>query len=296
MKFIKLLFLISIIIGCDSTDEPTLSEEPFSVLINGELFTPDRSGSASYYNGRLGFGAIDTIDRVGNDEKFQIFFTILNPEIGVNSIDNLNNKSSIQLYRWIGGQGVGPFATSGEFHLTEFDTINRVFSGTFNCIFDYPEHDIYYELTDGQFNDFTLSELFCAPELPFQQPDSISLFNNWGLTGFKNPDGSYSYPPCGTESRIKITEYSAENSIAYFQGKGPINSFSLKPQILENNKFITGSIATTRAGGSQWEMDYESDFIGFLDNDTISFDIQDDELTLTNTTWNSQLVFRTIEK
>lgn len=294
MKFTKLFFIVSFVIGCDSTDEATPSEEPFSVFINGKLFTPDRSGSASYYNGRLRFGAIDTIDR-GNAEKFQIFFTILNPELGVNSIDNFNNTSSIQLYRWIGRQGIGPFATSGEFHLTEFDTINRVFSGTFNCIFDYPDHDIYYELTDGQFNDFTLSELFCEPELSFELPDSISLFHNWGLIGFKNSDGSYSYPPCGTESRIKITQDLTENSIAYFQGKGPINSFSLKHQILEKNKFITGSIATTRVGGSQWEMDYESAFIGFLDNDTISFDIQDDGLTLTNTTWDSQLVFRTIE-
>jgi hypothetical protein len=141
-----------------------------------------------------------------------------------------------------------------------------------------------------------LSELFCVPELPFEQPDSISLFNNWGLVGFKSPNGRYSYPPCGTESRIKITQHSAENSIAYFQGKGPINLFSLKHQIIENNKFITGSIGTTMAGGSSWEIDYEGDFINFLDNDTISFDIQEDELTLTNTTWNSQLVFRTIEE
>ncbi|UXX79958.1 META domain-containing protein [Reichenbachiella carrageenanivorans] len=290
MKFTKFLFIVSFVIGCDSTDEPTPSKEPFSVLINGELFTPDRSGSASYYNGRLGFGAIDTIDRVGNDEKFQIFFTILNPELGINSIDNFNNTSSIQLYRWIGRQGVGPIATSGEFQLTEFDTINGFFSGSFNCIFDYPDHDIYYELTDGQFNDFTLSELFCEPELSFEEPDSISLFNNWGLIGFKNSDGSYSYPPCGTESRIKITQDLTENSIAYFQGKGPINSFSFKHQILENNTFITDGIATTRVGGSEWQLDYEGDFISFLSNDIIKINLDGDRLILTNKASDSQLV------
>jgi hypothetical protein len=242
MKILKALMLFLVVNGCSSTDEPLPLDEPFSVLINGELFTPDRSGSASYYKGKFRFGAIDTVDRVNNEEKFWILFKILNPELGVNSVDNSINTSSIQLHRWTGRLGSAFFATSGQFVLTEFDTINSIFSGTFNGIFDYPDHDIYYELRNGQFNGFSLSELFCEPELSLESPDSISLFNNWGLVGFKNSDGSYSYPPCGTESRIKITPDPSNSSIALLDGLAPINSFGSKYQILNDNTFVTDKL------------------------------------------------------
>ena len=293
------LFMVLLLaVGCGSSDEPDLSKLQFSVLINDELFVPDLSGTASYYNGVLGFGAIDTIDQVGNDEKFLIFFRIEDPKPGLNTVDHSINTSSIQLYKWVGRSGSSGFATSGDFTLTEFDTINGVFSGTFDCIFDYKAQDFYYELTDGQFNGFTLRDLFCEPELPLQSPDSISIFNHWGLAGFSNPDGSYSYPPCSTNSWMIITADSLDTTMAYIDAKGPINSlfFAGKFQILEDSTFVSGSVGSTRAGGSEWELDYERQLIDFLENDTIRFSIQGHELIFSNTTSSSQLVYKTIEE
>ncbi len=295
MRSLVLLGFLLILFACTSEEDPVPKTVNFSVLINGDLFIPDQTGRASYYDHRLGFGAIDSVDRINDGERYQLFFDIVNPKLGTNTVSNSLNGSTILLYRWIGRQGQGFWATSGDFELTEFDTLAGRFSATFNCVFDYPDSDMFFELTQGQLNDFVLSDLFCEPDISFGIPDSISFFNTWGMVGFENPDGTYQYPPCDTESYLKITQNAENESMVDITGSAPINSFRISHEIIDNNKFVTSSIATTRVGGSQWALDYEDDIIEFLENDTITFSVINDKLILSNTTCEEQMVFRTVK-
>lgn len=279
----------------NTEDVPHPENMQFSALINNKYFAPDNNVSGLYYERVLKFNAHDSVDRDGEAERYWIQFELKEPRIGINHIDNLNNTSTARLWHWTGSSGGATGATSGEVILTEFDTISRSFTGTFHFEIDYPEQSVHYSITEGKFNNIEIRKTYCEPDYILKSPDSISLFNAWWVVGFTNDDESISNPPCDYYGRLKFTPDSLDKKGIRIEGSY-VNSFNIYSDPIDSNRFIIGSFATTRIGVAiPWVSKFESAFFNFLKDDTITYQIKNDQLILGNSESTSKLVLTTIE-
>ncbi len=274
---------------CASSINTTDVSTSFAVEFDDELWIPNKGSFSSFYDGKLKINAGDSLVQQGVWNIINI--QIDNPFVGYNDI-SYSSESYMFLHHTEDGLGYLAYVDCGFVKLTELDTVNGSISGYFHGNINYPAGDLEIDISNGVFNNLDITPLFCETSYDAKSI-IVDLFHEWKLIGIFSIEGSIiSNLPCNSSTSISFSSELIGDITEYkISGRSIINSYRTDFDLADNSTFNTSSVASTRVGGAEHQMDFEDQYFNLIGNSTLSYSIDGNVLSLINAEESKVLKF-----
>jgi len=267
---------------CTDEVESNDSITTLKAELNGEEWIPDSLISARLSENQLVIEAISkTLDGIYHKIKAEL----IDPQLGVNTIDRSTANQFV--YETIeNGNTVIDNAFCAYINLTKLDHTENLVSGTFQIDINGRLSDpVSIDITNGVFNDLTVTSLFCEPTYE-QNSDEVDIFQNWKLLGiFDEDDQLVSNPPCHSLSTVAFEKFTVDEiERIEIRGNAVLNLYFADVFNLDEDSFSVLDFVITTKSGLPFEQFFEAQFIQVFANTEVTYIIEGNILTISNST------------
>lgn len=280
-------------IVCNEAVSVTDDQTPFMVTLDGESWSADSLVSAGYQNDIF---VLEAISRSIQDSVIALRIQIEEPVEAVNTFDLMSTSKMLFILRndrFI----LTEAANCGFVNLSELNLANNKASGTFQANINSAFEEIgSFDITNGIFNDLTLSPLLCEPDYQINT-GTYDLFREWQMIGiYDAAEELVSYPLCGTSTTIGFTDSEENNNrIITVAGNTGINDFNARVFNFREGSFTIANFQRTLIPSLPFETLFEGQFVQLLADNDVTFSIEGNILTIAYAPLGRELRFVAVE-